>query len=83
MYRILTITTAAVLLLTGCGGTSKADAAACKSAMDTSSTGIVQWSQDKSTRPAACQKLSDDEFNKVSAEWYEEFNKKMQEAVGK
>lgn len=60
-----------------------ADTSACKAAMSESHTGIVQWRQDRSTRPAACQDLAEDAFNAVAAEWYDEFYREIGNAADK
>jgi hypothetical protein len=80
MKRAAALTAIVVFALAACGGSDQAGIAACKEAINTSNTGIVQWTQDKSTRPEACKKLSDKDFNKAATEWYDEFNKKLQEA---
>lgn len=66
-----------LLVLVGCSSEAKADPAACKAAMSTSSTGPAQWSVDKSTWPAECKGMDDAAFNKLSTEWYDEFMKKL------
>ncbi|MGW5402687.1 hypothetical protein [Streptomyces sp. NPDC003952] len=56
---------------------SEGDRAACKAAMSESSTGIVQWNADKSTRPAACRGLDEATFQEVASEWFVEFYKQL------
>lgn len=82
MIRAALVTAITVAALAGCSGSNEAGIAACKEAINTSNTGIAQWTQDPSTRPEACKKLSDKDFNQAAAEWYDEFGKKMKEASG-
>lgn len=64
-----------LFVLAGCG--SSGDPVACKTAMENSSTGPAMWATDKSSRPAECKGLSEDEFGKLSTEVQEEFQKKL------
>ncbi len=59
------------LVLAGCGGSG--DAAACKAAMSSSTTGPFKWAADKATRPAACKDVDDATFDRLSAEFVKEF----------
>jgi hypothetical protein len=60
-----------------------ADAAACKAAMGESNTGIVQWKQDKATRPEACRDLDEATFEAAADEWYDEFYREAGEVAAK
>lgn len=74
--KLIAIATTLVLLLAGCSS-DQADPAACKTALGTSSTGPAVWATDKSSRPAECKGLSEEQFGKVSTEVQEEFQKKL------
>lgn len=84
MRKIIITTVAALAVLTGCGssGTVKpavnnADPAACRAAMDTSTTTFYQWTTDPTTRPAACKGIEGDAFNKLAGEWLVDVQKRL------
>lgn len=72
--KVMVLVAGLVLAAGGCGA-GGGDPAACKAALDESSTGPAVWAVDKSSRPDACQGLSEEAFAKISSEVYEQWQK--------